>query len=479
MNESLMALFRVTEKMITPFIVSLALFMESVDTTIINTAIPAMARSFNVNPVNLKIALISYLLSLAIFIPISGWIADKFGIKRIFMTALLIFTTSSIWCGFSTSITELVIARIIQGLGGSLMLPVGRLILVRTFPRHELITTMSRVVMVAAIGMMLGPLLGGFLTHHFSWQWIFWVNIPVGLITLLLAQIWLRKSAPQKVPPLDKLGFILFGAGLAVLTFGLSSFSETNVNISTACGILCIAIFLLFSYVWHSRGRKHRIVNTALFKSRPFLISILGNLFARFSFGGVPFLLPLLLQIGLGINPQLSGMLLAPTAIGVLLIKPFSLPLLRYFGYKRLLIYNTMLVGAAMWTFMIINASTPLIVIGLLTFGYGFLISLQYSGMSSLGYADLAPEDLSSATSIMSTIQQLALSFGVAVSAMLIRLFSAGPAGTLQLSVGVFHHTFLALGIFTWCSILLFLRLKPEDGNQMIKHETSTSVPMS
>jgi EmrB/QacA subfamily drug resistance transporter len=450
-----MAVARISEKFIIPFVVSLGLFMDS----------------FDVNPVNLKIALISYLLSLAIFIPISGWIADKFGIKRIFMLALLIFTISSIWCGFSTSIPELVMARIIQGLGGSIMLPVGRLILVRTFPRHELINTMSRVVMVAALGLMIGPVLGGFITHYLSWEWIFWVNVPVGIFTLGMAHYWLKDSAPQKVPPLDKMGFVLFGTGLATLTFGLSALSETTFNQWLAFFIVALALLLLSAYVWHSRGLHHPIVKTALFKSRTFQISILGNLLARLGFGGMPFLLPLLFQIGLGYNSQTSGLLLAPMAVGVLFIKPFSLPLLRFFGYKRLLMLNTVLVGLSLWMFMIITLHTPMTVIVMLTFLFGFLISLQYSGMSSLGYADLGAEDLSSATSIMSTIQQLAQSFGVAMSAFLIRSFT--PHHDLLLTPTVFHLTFFAMGIMTLISIMIFTRLKKEDGFQMIKGNIS------
>jgi EmrB/QacA subfamily drug resistance transporter len=462
---------RFSDHIMIPFVISLGLFMEAVDTTVINTAIPAMARSLQVNPIDLKIALISYLLSLAIFIPISGWIADKFGIKRVFISALLIFTASSIWCGFATTIPELVIARVIQGLGGSLMLPVGRLILVRSFERHELINTMSRVIMVAALGMMLGPMLGGFITHYLSWHWIFWVNVPVGLVTVSLAIYYLKDVAPIKVHALDKLGFIFFGCGLAAMTFGLSAFSETTIPTIRAASIVAVAVILLVLYFLHSRRIKNPIVKMSLFKTRTFQISILGNLFARFGFGGVPFLLPLLFQLGLGFTAPVSGMLLAPTALGVLLIKPFSFPLLKFLGYKRLLIINTVLVAASLCSFMLVNQHTPIVFIALLTFIFGFLISLQYSGMSSLGYSDLASHDLSAATSIMSTIQQLAQSFGVALSAVLIRVFTPPEEEHFSLTTGVFHHAFIAMGLLTLVSIFLFFRLQRDDGHQMIKKD--------
>lgn len=265
------------------------MFMEAVDTTIINTAIPVMAQSLNVNPVDLKLALISYLLSLAIFIPISGWIADKFGIKNVFITAVCIFTLSSIWCGFTNTLSELICARIAQGLGGSLTMPLGRLIILRTCERHELINKMSIVVMVASLGLMLGPLLGGVITYHFSWRWIFWVNIPVGILAVGLASKLLPYMPPRAVPPLDKLGFVLFGCGLATLTFSLSMASESHVTIMQFMTTFFIALLLLGGYIKHSYKRPHPIVKVELLRTRTFCISILGNLLARLSFGGVPF----------------------------------------------------------------------------------------------------------------------------------------------------------------------------------------------
>lgn len=474
---SRMTLKRLPEKIIISFIVSMALFMEAVDTTILNTAIPAMSRSFDVNPINLKIALISYLLSLSIFIPVSGWVADKYGIKRVFMSALAIFTLSSIWCGFSQTIPELVLARILQGLGGAFMLPVGRLILVLTFERHELIYATNRVVMVVAVGLMFGPVLGGFITHYLSWHWIFWVNVPIGILTITMAQLWLKSSAPQKVPPLDKLGFVLFGCGLAGLVFGLSAFSESSVSIWIAITIIAVAIVLLVFYVLHSRKMRHPIVKTKLFTARTFQISTLGNLISRLGFGGIPFLLPLLFQIGLGYSSVASGLLLAPMALGVLMIKPFTMPLLRRLGYKRLLMINTTLVAGALWAFMIINSNTSLYVIASLTFLFGFLISLQYSGMSSLAYSDVDAADLSSATSIVSTIQQLAQSFGVAVGALMVRIFTPTSENTFLLTTRIFHEAFFTMGVLTLFSILIFIRLKPNDGHQMIKKKVP--VPIS
>jgi EmrB/QacA subfamily drug resistance transporter len=449
------------------FIVSLSFFMEALDSTIINTAIPAMSRSLSVEPIDLKLALISYLLSLAIFIPISGWLADKFGAKKIFLSALAIFTLSSLWCGFADSLLQLVIARFIQGLGGALGLPVGRLIIIRTFGREKLISKMNYVVTIGAMGIMLGPVVGGFITHYFSWHWIFWINIPAGLVAIILAYYYLPKSTPNKTYPLDKIGFILFGMSLAGFTFGLSAFSETSIKTSAASTILLVSILLMIAYMLHSHRQLQPIVKTDLLRLRTFRVSLIGNLIARLGFGGVPFLVPLLLQISLGYSPEASGMLLAPTAIGILLGKPIALPLLRLFGYKRLLIINTFLAGVSIWIFAIVNSTTSIYVISLLTFMNGFMLSLQYSCMNSLGYADVAPEDLSAATSMMSTLQQLSQSFGVAVSALFIRLFSS-TSKDLVLTSPIFHYTFFAMGFFTILSSVIFIQLQKEDGRQMI-----------
>ncbi|KTD38561.1 MFS transporter DHA2 family multidrug resistance protein B [Legionella nautarum] len=449
-------------------IVSLAMFMEAVDTTIINTAIPVMATSLEVNPLNLKLALISYLLSLAIFIPISGWIADKFGIKKVFMVAVITFTLSSVWCGFTQNLWELIAARIIQGLGGSLTLPIGRLIILRTCQRHELVNKMSIVVMVASLGIMLGPVLGGVITHYFSWRWIFWVNAPVGILTLLLASKLLPFMPPCKVPPLDKIGFVLFGAGLATLTLSLSMFSESHISILQSLSIFLGAILLLLVYSWHSYKRENPIVKIELLAIRTFRISILGNLLVRMSFGGMPFLLPLLLQIGLHFSPQLSGFLLAPIALGVFVVKPFSMAILRRLGYRKLLIFNTIFIGFSLWSFSSINEESSIYEIVFLTFIYGFFVALQYTGMNSLAYANVNNNDMSAAASIMVTIQQLALSFGVAISAILLSFFSYEFSAHQQFATKIFHQTFVTLGVLTILIGLIFTRLKTEDGQEMI-----------
>lgn len=449
------------------WIVSLAVFMETLDTNILNTAIPAMAQSLHVHPIDLKIALISYLLSLAIFIPISGWVADKYGAKRVFINAMMIFTLSSIWCGFAQNLTGLVLARVLQGLGGSLMIPVSRLILLTNFKRHQYIGNMNRVIIVAAFGVMVGPLLGGIITDYLSWHWIFWVNIPMGIITVMLAWFYLPASTPKLVAPLDIVGFMLFGGGLACFTFALSAFSESTIPQFDSLLIFSLAIFLLLGYIGYSKKRTNPVVKVELFQIRTFRISIMGNLLCRLGFGGVPFLLPLLLQIGLHYPPQLSGLLLAPMALGILATKSIAIHLLRLIGYKRLLLSNTVLVSFSLMLFMMIDSHTSVYFIGFMTFLFGLLISFQFSSMNSLAYSEISAENLSAATSIMSTTQQLAQSFGVASVAILLRII--GWSSTTALTTYEFHLTFFILGVFTFFSTGIFFKLKHSDGAEMIK----------
>ncbi len=456
-----------SHKTLISFIVSLAMFMETVDSTIINTAIPSMAISLHVAPLDLKIALISYLLSLAIFIPISGWFADKWGIKQVFVSAMVLFVLSSTACGFAPGLLELVLARIVQGFAGALMVPVGRLILLRTFARHEFMAAMNHVVMVMALGLMLGPVLGGLITHYWSWQWIFWVNIPFGLLAIFLSSRFLLKEVPRPVPRLDMRGFLLFGTALAALSFGLSALSETFIAFWLALTLILVAFVLLILYKIHSRHITNPVVNIQLFRHRTFAISVSANLIARLGFGGIPFLLPLMFQLSLGYSAECSGLLLAPIALGVVVAKYFSIRLLRLLNYKKCLMINTLLVCIMQWTFSRIDHASSVTVIASLTFIFGTLMSLQYTSMNSLAYTAIPPEEMSAASSIMSTVQQLAQSFGVAICALLLHYLTKGSATSIGLVT--FQHTFLALSLITLCSSAIFLRLKANDGIQMLR----------
>ena len=460
-------------KKIVMLISSSAVFMETIDVTILNTAVPAVSENLSVNPLDLKIALISYCLSMSLFVPISCWLADKFGARRVFIFALFLFTLSSFFCGCAHNLLELTISRTLQGIGGAIMLPVGRLILLRVFEKHELISVISQIAMFGALGTMIGPVLGGIITEHFSWPWIFWVNIPVGIVIIILAIKTLPFVAERETKPLDKLGFILFGGGLASFTVGLSVLSEISIPISTATAIILTSLLLLIMYYRHSLTISNPIIQTRLFKLRSFRISMIGNLTTRLGFGGIPFLLPILLQVGLNYSPEESGLLLAPWALGILLAKPFTQKSIEFFGYRRLLLINTVIVAISVWSFMSINEFTSIYQIGMQTFIYGFVISMQYGGMNSLAYADLTNDDLSPATSIIGTLQQLTMSVGVAICAILMRIFSESTATDLIISTNALYYTFFIMGLIILFSGIIFTKLEPEDGRQLYNGEKS------
>ncbi|OGT46847.1 MAG: multidrug transporter, partial [Gammaproteobacteria bacterium RIFCSPHIGHO2_12_FULL_38_11] len=434
-------------KSMTQFIVSMALFMDVLDSNILNTAIPIMSHAFHVNPIDMKIALISYLLSLAIFIPMSGWVADKYGTKNIFITAMGVFTLSSIFCGMSHTLLELVIARCFQGIGGAFMISLGRLIIARTFARHELVNAMNAVVIVVSVAVMVGPFVGGVIVDHLSWQWIFWVNIPAGIFAILFSSHYLKETAEKNPKPFDFLGFILFGGGLSLLSFSLSEMSAPQIDVHLIIALMIVSFFMLIVYCFHALRIQHPVIRVTLFKIRTFRVSVFGNLFARLGFGGMPFLLPLMQQLGFGFSAQLSGLLLLPIALGIIFSKLVAVHGLKRLGYRKFLLINTFLVGLLVWTFQSITSATPIYGIALLTFILGVFISAQFTGMSSLAFADLDPKDLSASTSITSTTQMLAQSFGVAVGAILLRFYSEKINHSLKLTTAIFHHAFFILGI--------------------------------
>jgi EmrB/QacA subfamily drug resistance transporter len=451
-------------------IVAFVMFMESLDTTIINTCIPIMAKSLNTHPLDLKLALISYLLSLAVFIPISGWLADKYGPNRLFLSAVCLFTLSSLACGCATTLEQLILFRMLQGMGSSLSVPIARLILLRSFERHELIRNMSFVITIASLGNMLGPLFGGIIASHFSWRWIFWVNGPFGFLTLYLAYRFLPRMPKHRVPKLDKIGFALFGLGLSCLIFGLSCFSEFHMPIRTAVLSTALAISLLLAYILHSKHQAHPIIQLKLFKIRTFKIALLNNLFFRFVVGGIPFILPLMLQVNLGFSPQKSGLFLSPIAIGVICMKTIDNYILGWFGHKKILLFNTFITSLIVASFAWINPKLPTALIAVLTFSYGFFLSLHYVSLNTLCYANISEKQLSSATSIVSTIQQVGLSLGVAIGALLLRLCSGHffTAQTELIPLASFQKSFCILAILGLLLVLNIQQLNDQDGQELM-----------
>jgi EmrB/QacA subfamily drug resistance transporter len=454
-----------TIKRLLPWMVAVAFFMQSLDTTILNTAVPAIAEAMDVTPLNMKSVLASYTLSLAVFIPISGWMADRFGTRKVFGSAIAVFSLGSLLCGISTNITMLVACRVLQGIGGAMMVPVGRMTMVRTFPKSELIRAMSFVSIPSLIGPMLGPVVGGLIVHYLHWSIVFFVNLPVGLLGLYLVRRYLPDYREEDTHPLDVVGLILFGAGIALLSYVLEVFGEHSLNDLEMVGLLALSGLLLAGYGIRATQTAYPLLMLSLFKLRTFRAAVVGSFIGRLGLGGIPFLFPLLYQIGLGYSPVQSGMLIAPQAMAAIGLKIVVPRILARFGYRTVLIANTFIVGLMIMLFATVGADTPAWRIVLQAFVLGFFTSMQYTSMNTLVYADVTGSQTSSASTIASTGQQMSISFGVASASLIASLFvperlHSDPTAMIH---GV-HEAFIVLGLLTIASSIVFMELRKGDG---------------
>src|SRR5271167_4636912 len=444
-----------SSKRLLPWLIAVAFFMESLDTTILNTAVPTIAAALHVAPLSMKSVLASYTLSLAVFIPISGWMADRFGTRRVFASAIAIFTLGSFLCGITSNIHLLVACRILQGCGGSMMVPVGRLTVVRTFAKSELVRAMSFVSIPALIGPMLGPIVGGLIVGYFHWRLIFFVNIPIGLAGLILVYLHLPDYREEHTNPLDVIGLILFGSGVALLSYVLEVFGEHTLSTPEILGCLALSIALLAGYGWHAARAAYPMLRLSLFRIRTFRASVIGSFVTRLGIGGIPFLSPLLYQVGLGFTPIQSGLLMMPQAIAAMSLKLTMPRILARFGYRAVLVSNTVFIGLLILLFATIGKGTPLWLVVAEVFCYGFFTSLQYTCMNTLVYADVSGEQESSASSIASTMQQMAMSFGVASASLVTAFFLPDRyrSNPVQFIHGI-HRAFFVLGGMTLVSTI-------------------------
>jgi EmrB/QacA subfamily drug resistance transporter len=448
-----------------PWVVATALFMEQLDSTIVNTAVPAMALSLHVAPLSLKAVVTSYILSLAVGIPVSGWIADRYGTRRVFAAAVALFTCASLLCGLAVNVPMLVAARILQGIGGAMMMPVGRLAVIRTFAKSELLVAMNFVIIPALIGPLLGPTVGGLIVHWLSWREIFFVNLPVGLTALWLIQRHMpdyRSAAPK---PLDVVGLVLFGAGSALLSWLLEVFGEHHLDPTSAAVLLLLALSLLAAYGLHSSRIAHPLLRLALFRVRTFRVAVVGGFITRLGLGGLPFMLPLLFQLGLGLPAWQSGLLTMPIAAAAMGMKLIAPKILARYGYRRVLIVNTVMIGLTISGFALVGPGTPLAAIVLLGLAQGFFNSLQFSSMNSMAYADIDAANSSMASTIASSLQQMSMSFGLACATLVTAWFLGDLPQTDRVAVSAaLHHAFLALGGLTIASSWTFWALRTDDG---------------
>lgn len=449
-----------------PWLAAMAMFMQSLDATILNTALPSIAKDLNHSPLSMQAVVVCYALTLAILIPMSGWLSDRYGTKRVFSIAVFLFTFGSFTCAISETFTHLVLSRILQAIGGSMMVPVSRLALIYAYPKNKLLQVMNFVTMPGLVGPVVGPILGGWLVEVATWHWIFYINIPIGIIGLIMAQS-VMPNFKRKGKNFDFIGFILFGGTLILLSLGLEGGESDFFSTTSIFGMIITAIVFGVCYVLYAKRIKNPLINLDLFKIRTLRIGLLGNLFTRLGIGSIPFLLPQMLQIAFLHTPAESGMILMASAISTVIAKSFVVPIVKRFGYKNTLIANTILLGVTITLFALPDKLTPLYMLIPLLALYGAINSIQMASMNTISLADLTPEVASGGNSLLAITQQLSMSFGVSIGALILRNFESIDSFKNE-NIGLsFRGTFIILGIITLFSTSVFLFLKKEDGNQM------------
>jgi EmrB/QacA subfamily drug resistance transporter len=465
--------------LITALTVACALFMENLDSTVISTALPAIAKDLHEDPISLKLALTSYLISLAIFIPVSGWAADRFGARTIFRAAILVFILGSILCGISATLPGLVGARVIQGLGGALMVPVGRLLLLRSVERSELVNALSYLTVPALLGPMTGPLLGGFITTYFHWRWIFWINVPIGAIGMILATIFVEDVKDGMAWPLDVTGFLLCGLGLASLLFGLGGIGRGLMAWQAAMVLAVLGAISLAAYYAHAHHAAFPLLDLKLFSIKTFRASVIGGSLFRIGIGSVPFLLPLMLQTGFGLTAFHSGSITFIAAAGAMAMKATAPRILRIFGFRRVLVFNAMLSAAFLGCYGLFTPSTPVVLIMSFLLVSGFVRSLEFTSINAIAYAEIDSAKMSAAVSFASVAQQLSLSLGIAAGAGALQGFALFSPGTDVLALENFKWAFIAMAAVSLSAVAAFLRLPTDAGSELTRHSGKATEAIS
>ena len=455
-----------SRQLLISLIVACAMFMQNLDSTVIATALPVIARSLDESPLRLNVAITCYLLSLAVFVPISGWTADRLGARRVFSAAIVVFTLGSIGCGLSNSLPMLVVSRIVQGMGGAMMVPVGRLVLLKTVPRSEIVRAMSWVSVPALIGPVTGPPLGGFLATYASWRWIFFINIPIGVLGIVLVNLFIEDFRDSGRRPFDLPGFALTGVGLASLAFGFETVGRGAVPWAVTVALMAVGLICLTAYVRHARRVEFPVIDLSLLRIPTYAAATAGGFLFRMGLGALPFLLPLMLQIGFGLSALSSGLLTFASAAGALTMKMGVTSIIRALGFRVVLVGNAVISAGFLFAYACFNPSTPHVVIFLALLAGGFFRSLQMTSINSLSYADVPGPMLSRATSLTSMCQQLSQTAGVATGALLLYVFMAAR-GEGELTPLDFSLAFATVGALAMLSVPFFLKMSPDAGAEV------------
>ena len=460
---------------IVPLIVAVALFMENMDSTVIATSLPAIAADIGTDPLALKLAITSYLISLAVFLPVSGWTADRFGARNVFRLAILVFISGSIGCALSQSLTQFVIARMVEGVGGAMMTPVARLILVRTVDKRDLVVAMIWVTIPALFGPMIGPVFGGFLTTYVSWHWIFIINVPIGLAGIVLATIYIEDIKAESLDPFDARGAALAGLGIAGLVFGGSTLGLNFLPTGIVLAMIAIGAASTVAYVLHARRTPSPIFDLTLLKFPTLHAAVVGGFFYRAGIGCLPFLLPLALQLGFGLTAFESGLITVSNVFGALGMKTIIPIVLRRFGFRSALVVNAVISAALVGLCATFVPGVPFAwIVGVLLVG-GFFRSLQYTSLNTVAYADIDQRYMSRATTLVAVSQQLSLSVSVALGASLVELTLAWR-GAEKITATDFQPAFIIVSLISAATFLIFWRLPPDAGAEVSRRQTAAST---
>jgi EmrB/QacA subfamily drug resistance transporter len=461
-----------------PWIVAIAFFMQTLDGTILNTALPSMARDLSEDPLRMQSVVIAYMLTVALLIPASGWLADRFGTRLIFFGAIVLFSFGSLLCALAPSLNMLILARIIQGLGGALMMPVGRLVVLRAYPRSELVRVMTFVTLPGLLGPLVGPSLGGWLVQYTSWHWIFLINLPIGAIGCWASfRLMPDLRGPQRIR-FDLPGFLLFGAAMLLLTVALEGLGELHLPHARVLLLLLAGLACLAAYWLYAARAQSPLFPPELFHTGSFAVGILGNFFARLGSGALPFLAPLLLQLGLGYSPAEAGMSMIPMTLGAMAMKPLAKPLIDRLGYRHTLTANTLLLGLLIASMALIGEHSTLTQLGVQLGLIGALNSLQFTAMNTVTLIDLPDHQAGSGNGLLSVVVQLSMSMGIAAGAALLSGFSldrqSRPADILE----AFQATFLCIGLLSMLAAAIFLQLPRGSGRnrRRVKFESDAEL---
>jgi EmrB/QacA subfamily drug resistance transporter len=450
-----------------PLIIATGLFMENLDATVLSTALPTIAADFGSSPIHLKLALTSYLLSLAIFIPASGWMADRYGARTVFRAAIVVFGAGSIACALSHSLAELVAARVLQGMGGAMMTPVGRLIILKTTPKVGLVDAMAWLTIPALLGPIMGPPVGGFITTYFSWRWIFWINVPIAVAGIILSTLFVPNVREEERRPFDLLGFVLVGPGLALLLTGGTLAGIGLVEPVTTAALATVGAILLVLFVRHALRSSAPLVEPRLLRFASFRAASLGGFLFRVGVGATPFLLPLLFQVGFDMTPFASGVLTVATGLGALFMKTLASRILRRYGFRKVLVANAVLSSALVAAPALFYAGMPVGVIAAVLLAAGFVRSLQFTSINVSALSDVPDAMMGRVTSFTSVLQELSGSVGVSVAALGLEAMQH-RAGSEAITASLFPPVFLMIGAISALSSLIFLRMPRDTGGEML-----------